>query len=401
MTIPDPATCLVGQRKSSSLENAFDKDDKMMKTRSNLPLSVLGLLGLCALVGNAFGAPAEPAPLVVHQGDRLVIPADSPLRKRIVVADVGTQIGPHGLSTPATVEADPSRVVAILPPLTGRLLELKVGLGDAVRRGQPLAVISSPDFGQAQEDAVKAADALDLANRSLVRARGVMSVGANATKDIEAAESAQRQALAEDRRARDRLATLAGGAHVDAHAHGLVVLAPTAGTVTVLNVGIGAYLNDATAPLMTVSGLDRVWITAQVPEQLLGGIAPGQAVAVTLAAYPGQTLHGKVARVSPVLEPDTRRVKVRISFDNADGRLKPNMFATAVFAAPQAATVTVPTSALLMNNDSTTVLVEVAPWTFTRRTVELGSEDNETVRIVGGLKRGERIVTRGGVLLND
>ncbi len=377
----------------------------MMKIRSNPPLSVLGLLGLCALVASAFGAPAEPAPLVVHQGDRLVIPAGSPLRKRIVVADVGTQSGPHGLSTPATVEADPSRVVAILPPLTGRLLELKVGLGDAVRRGQPLAVIGSPDFGQARDDAIKAADALDLANRSLARARGVMTVGANATKDIEAAESAQRQALAEDQRTRDRLATLAGGAQVDAHVntytHGLVVLAPMAGTVTALSVGIGAYLNDAAAPLMTVSGLDRVWITAQVPEQLLGGIAPGQAVDVTLAAYPGQTLHGKVARVSPVLEPDTRRVKVRISFDNADGRLKPNMFATAVFAAPQAATVTVPTSALLMNNDSTTVLVEVAPWTFTRRTVELGSEDNETVRIVGGLKRGDRIVTRGGVLLND
>jgi cobalt-zinc-cadmium efflux system membrane fusion protein len=45
--------------------------------------------------------------------------------------------------------------------------------------------------------------------------------------------------------------------------------------------------------------------------------------------------------------------------------------------------------------------VEVAPWTFTRRVVELGSEDGETVRIVSGLKRGERVVTRGGVLLND
>jgi len=228
-----------------------------------------------------------------------------------------------------------------------------------------------------------------------------MTVGANATKDIEAAESTQRQAIAEDQRARDRLATLTGNSHVDVHARGLVVIAPAAGIVTALTVGVGAYLNDATAPLMTVSGLDRVWVTAQVPEQLLAGISPGSTVDVALAAYPGQTLHGKVARVSPVLEADTRRAKVRIAFDNADGRLKPNMFATATFAIPQAATVTVPSSALLMNNDSTTVLVEVAPWTFTRRVVELGSEDGETVRIVGGLKRGERVVTRGGVLLND
>jgi cobalt-zinc-cadmium efflux system membrane fusion protein len=72
-----------------------------------------------------------------------------------------------------------------------------------------------------------------------------------------------------------------------------------------------------------------------------------------------------------------------------------------VFALPQAGAVSVPSSALLMNNDRTTVLVEVAPWTFVRRVVELGSEDHETVRIVGGLQPGERVVTRGGVLLND
>ncbi len=373
----------------------------MKKATPNHSLAALGLVALFALSASVFAAASEPAPLIVHQGDRIAIPADSPLRKRVVVAEVGAQGGTHGVAVPAMVEADPSRVVAILAPLTGRLVELKVGLGDAVRRGQPLAVIASPDFGQAQDDAAKAADALDLANRALARARGVMSVGANATKDIEAAESTQRQAAAEDRRARDRLATLSGNAHADPRARGLVVSAPAAGTVTALSVGVGAYLNDATAPLMTVSSLDRVWITAQVPEQLMASVVPGESVDVTLAAYPGQVLHGKVARVSPVLEPDTRRAKVRIVFDNADGRLKPNMFATAVFAMPQGVAVSVPASALLMNNDSTTVLVEVAPWTFVRRVVELGSEDGETVRIVGGLRRGERIVTRGGVLLND
>jgi cobalt-zinc-cadmium efflux system membrane fusion protein len=122
---------------------------------------------------------------------------------------------------------------------------------------------------------------------------------------------------------------------------------------------------------------------------------------VTLAAYPGQVLRGKTARVSPMLEPDTRRAKVRIPFDNADGRLRPNMFATATFAAADADGVTVPPSALLMNNDSTTVLVEVAPWTFVRRVVEIGAEDERSVQVVSGLKRGDRVVVRGGVLLND
>lgn len=372
-----------------------------MKIRPNRPLSTLRLLTLCVFANSASAAPAEPAPWVVHQGDRIVIPAESPLRQRIVVASVGEKPSPHGVSVPAMVEADPARTVAILPPLTGRLLALKVGLGDTVRRGQILAVIGSPDFGQAQDDALKAEDALDLANKALARARGVMTAGANATKDIEAAESVQRQALAENRRARDRLATLAGNKQVDVRSRGLVVTSPVSGVVTALNVGTGAYVNDSNAALMAVSSFEHVWITAQVPEQLLAGIVTGQTVDVVLAAYPGQTLRGKVAHVSPLLEPDSRRAKVRIPFDNADGRLKPNMFATAIFAVAQTAAVTVPTSALLMNNDSTTVLVEAAPWTFVRRTVELGSEDNETVRIVSGLRRGERVVTRGGVLLND
>lgn len=373
----------------------------MMKFHRSQAVAWLTLMVSCFCATSVAATASEPAALLLHQGDRIMIPAASPLRQRVVVAEVGTQSDAHGVGVPAMVEADPSRVVAILPPLTGRLIALKVGLGDSVRRGQPLAIIASPDFDQAQEDAVKAGDALDLSNRALARAQGVMSVGANATKDIEAAASAQRQAVAEDRRARNRLATLGGGARADVHAQGLVLVAPAAGTVTALNVGVGAYLNDPTAPLMTVSSLDAVWITAQVPEQLVASVKPGQPVDVTLVAYPGQTLHGKVARVSAVLEADTHRAKVRILFDNADGRLKPNMFATAVFALSQATGVTVPSSSLLMNNDNTTVLVEVAPWTFVRRVVELGSEDNDTVRIVGGLRRGDRVVTRGGVLLND
>ncbi len=369
--------------------------------KNNTPRRVASLLLSAVLSTTAWSAPAEPAPMFVIQSGRIVVPAESPLRQRLRVAAVGGQAGRHVLSVPAVVEADPARVVAIAPPLTGRLLALHVGLGDTVRRGQPLATISSPDFGQATADAEKAADALALAERALQRARGVQAVGANAGKDIEAAEAAQRDAVAEDRRARDRVSTLAGGAKVDPKTRALVVLAPVSGTVTALNAGVGAFLNDATAPLMAVSGLDRVFVTAQVPEQALASLSAGATVDVTLAAFPGQTLHGKALRASPILEPDTRRAKVRIPFDNADGHLRPNMFATAAFATSEAGSVTVPPSALLMNNDSTTVLVEVAPWTFVRRVVEIGAEDDQAVRVVSGLKRGDRVVTSGGVLLND
>ncbi len=114
---------------------------------------------LCWIAASASAARGEPAPLLLQQAGKVVIPADSRLRKQIAVAAVGSRTGPHAVSAPATVEANPSRVVTVLPPLKGRLVELKVGLGDAVRCGPILALISSPDLAQAQTDVMKRADA--------------------------------------------------------------------------------------------------------------------------------------------------------------------------------------------------------------------------------------------------
>lgn len=354
---------------------------------------------LAADAGQAAKAPAPAA--VVRQGTQLRVPADSPLRSRIATADVSMQAEPHQLTLPAVVEADPALTTNVLPPLAGRIVELKARLGDAVHRGQLLAVISSPDLAMAYADAEKAQDALALARRELERSRGLLAAGSGTAKDVEAQRSAVRQAEAEDQRTRARLSALTGTNQVDARTRLLRITAPVDGVVSSLNVGTGAFANDTTAALMTISDLNRVWVSAQVPENQIAAIAPGQPVTVTLTAYPRQPLQGTVAFIAPVLDPDSRRVKVRIGFANPDGHLKPNMFGTAVFSIPQPAGVTVPTSALLMNNDDVTVFVETAPWTFERRAVTLGDEDGGRVRILSGLAAGDRVVVSGGVLLND
>lgn len=362
-------------------------------------------------------------PMLVRRGANLVVPAQSPLRERLRVAVVEGAAGAHAVTLPAVVEADAARSVSIVPPLAGRLLELKVKLGDTVKQGQVLAVISSPDLAMAQADAVKARDVRELAQRALQRSRGVNAAGANADKDMELAESAYIQAAAEATRADARLRSL-GDRGIDSARHraapssasssasssptapipapsALVLTAPVSGTVTALNSGTGAWLNDPAAPLMVIANLEQVWISAQVPEGLIASIAKGQSANATLSAWPGQQWHGSIASVSPVLDADTHRARARIAFANADGKLKPNMYANVSVAVAATGQVSVPASALLMNNDSTTVMVEVAPWTFTRRVVVTGAEDGERVRIVSGLAVGERVVVRGGVLLND
>src|SRR5471030_1293795 len=364
-----------------------------------IALSPVLLMLMAGCHSASAGAAQEAAPMMVRQGERITVPANSPLRARLSVGAVAASAAAHAVALPGVVEADPARSVNIVPPLTGRLLELKVKLGDTVRTGQLLAVIAAPDLAQAVADADKARDARALAQHALQRARGVNEAGAIAAKDLDTAESNFAQAAAEATRADARLKTL--GAGTGSGGHTLSLTAPIAGTITALASGAGAYLNDPTATLMTIASLDQVWVTAYVPENLVAAVGKGAPASVSLPAYPGLTRQGSVAFVGAVLESDSHRNKARISFANADGKLKPNMYASVTLMLPQAAQVSVPASALLMNNDSSTVFVEVAPWTYQRRSVELGAEDGDNVRVVSGLNAGERVVTRGGVLLND
>ena len=344
---------------------------------------------------------SDSTPVFVHKGDQIFIPENSTLRSRLNVQPVAVTNTRQTLELPAMVEADPARTVNILPPLAGKVVRLDVRLGDHVVKGQPLVVIDSSDLAQAYADDDKARSSLDHAKRTLERSRSVHEAGGGPLKDLEQAESDYAQAEAEFNRAEDRLR----GIGVQPKPHGksrlLTVVAPVAGTITALTTATGAFANDPTASLMTVANLDSVWVTAMAPENDVALIADGQRVDVSLSAYPGQVFSGRVSFVSNVVEPDTRRTKVRIAFANPGCKFKPNMFATASFKIPQKSAVYVPNSALLMDNDSTTVLVEVAPWTFARRLVSPSYGEADNTRIDQGLNQDERVVVKGGVLLHD
>jgi membrane fusion protein, heavy metal efflux system len=179
------------------------------------------------------------------------------------------------------------------------------------------------------------------------------------------------------------------------------VSAPISGTVTALSTSPGSYINDPTQTLMTISNLEVVFVTANVPETDLAIVRQDEDVQFSLVAYPGRVFHGRVTSISGLLDPDTRRDRVRIAFQNSERLLKPNMFATVSLMPPHVESLLVPTSALLMNNDNTTVFVETKPWTFVRRTIQPGSDIEGQVVVLGGLSAGERVVVKGGVLLND
>jgi cobalt-zinc-cadmium efflux system membrane fusion protein len=344
---------------------------------------------------------SRPGPVFSRVGDRIVVPDGSPLRTRLSVAAVEMTQVSHKLVLPAVVEADPARTVKVLTPVTGRLTDLKVQLGARVAKGQELAVIDSSDLAQAYSDGEKARAMLKLTKQALDRLLLLEKTSAAAVKDREQAQSDYAQAQSEFARSELRLRAIGASFEQRDESRLLSLKAPVSGSIIDLQVAPGAVLNDSTAAVMTIANLDTIWVTANVPEKDTALVATDQAVDVSFPAYPGQTFSGKVLFVSDVLEPDTRRTKVRIAFDNPDKALKPGMFANAAFIAPALSRLVVPTSALLMTSDTTSVFVEVADWAFERRNVEIAYQERNTAVIKSGLRPGDRVVVKGGVRLND
>jgi cobalt-zinc-cadmium efflux system membrane fusion protein len=346
-------------------------------------------------------AGAAPQPAFSRAGNRIIVPEASPLRRLLTVSAPAAREVARTLVLPATVEADPSRTVRVMPPVTGRITELKVQLGGRVAAGQELAVIDSGDLAQAWADIDKARSAVTLTRKALDRQLGLEKAGGAAVKDREQAQSDYDQAAAELDRAEARLRAMGIPADAKEPSRLLSVTAAVSGSVIDLQAARGAFLNDPTAAMMTIANLDTVWVTASVPEKDIAFVYPGQAATVTFRSYPDGVFTGKVLFVSDVVEADTRRNKVRIAFDNPDKILKPNMFADASFLAPPVPRLMVPTSALMMTNDATSIFVEVAEWAFERRNIEIAYQEGAAVAIKTGLKPGERVVTKGGVRLND
>jgi cobalt-zinc-cadmium efflux system membrane fusion protein len=351
--------------------------------------------------GAPVAVPQKAVTNLVRDGLRIVVPEGSPLRGKLTIGTVAKKEIQRTLELPAVVEADPTRTVKVLPPVAGRLIDLKVQLGERVERGQELAVIDSSDLAQAYADEDKARSAVKMTKQTLDRALALEKYSAGSVKDRQQAENDHAQAKAELERAQSRLRAIGVPADPKEEGRKLSLKAPVSGSVIDLQVARGAHLNDPNAAIMTIANLDEIWVTANVPETNTALVAQGQAVDVVFAAYPGEVLKGRVLFVSDILDPDTRRTKVRIAFKNPDIRLKPNMFASATFVTPKQTVTVVPATAVVLRSEADQVFVEVAPWTFEARAVDIDFQQKDQVVIAHGVEADQHVVVKGAVLLND
>lgn len=360
-------------------------------------IALVAWIGVGTACNHAASAPEADKPEVERQGDKLVVPEGSPLRDRLQVEAIRQQSIQRHLTAPAVVEAEPSKMAKITPPVAGKVTRLLVKFGDKVTKGQVLMTMDAPDFMQAQSDYLRAKSADEQAGRTLARQQDLASHGIGARREVEQAQTDRETAQAELERAQMRLRQL----KTDSSKIGepLSVRSPIDGRVIDLAVTPGEFKNDPNAVLMTVADLDTIWVTASVQEKDIRRVHIGDDASAQFAAYPGEQFGGKVFMVSDLLDPDTHAIKVRVAFANPDHRLKPGMFATATFASTATSEVVIPSTALVLVGDKSFAFVETAPWAFVRRAVETAESQGPLTIVKSGVAAGERVVVKDAVLL--
>jgi membrane fusion protein, heavy metal efflux system len=300
-----------------------------------------------------------------------------------------TQVTANGTVTP-----DVNRTIHVTSLGAGRVVDLRTKLGDAVKKGQTLLVISSPDISSAFSDYEKAKADEALSHKALDRAQTLYDKGAIATKDLEVAQDAEDKAKVDVDTADHHVRILGGD---PAHSSPLIELkAPVSGTIVEQNVAgsEGIKSLDNTPNLFTIANLSEVWVVCDVFENDLGEVHVGDAAEIRLNAFPERVFKGKVADISRVLDPNTRSAKVRIVLGNADGALRSGMFAVATFHSRKLTNrIVVPSTAIMRLHDKDWVFRKEGDKQFRKIEIKAdGLAPDGMQEIREGVKAGDEVV---------
>ncbi|HEY0366383.1 MAG TPA: efflux RND transporter periplasmic adaptor subunit [Pyrinomonadaceae bacterium] len=387
---------------------------------SILPLLAVIVFQGCNRASNAPSNAASPSPsaAAMSAGDSahaidIEIVAPQPIAGTIVAT--GKILVPE------------DRMANIGPVHEGRLVRLYAGQGSIVRKGQKLADLESADIDQAEADYLKALADYDNARRTSAaevkfaqatydRTKMLYEKSVTAGKNVESAEhdlevakasaaSTVAQTKAALTSARRHLLILGlKDSDIDALASKsnlsavFSLTAPISGVVIERNGTIGATVGSD-ANVFKIIDISRVWIDANVFEKDLERVRRGQEVKVSVPAFPGVSFSGRVILITSVVDPETRSVKVRTEVANADGRLKPDMFASVqIITDLRRTAISIPQAAVLDDGGKTVVFIAAGNG-YAKREVHAGIQGNGRVEIIDGLQAGDKVVVKGNYLL--
>ena len=310
------------------------------------------------------------------------------------LAEVDTRQLPTEITANGTITPDVNRTIHVTSMGSGRVMDLRVRLGDFVQKGQVLMTVSSADLSSAMSDYQKARADEDLARRALERAQLLYDRGALAAKDLEAARNAEDKAKVDLATAEQHVRIIGGDPQHPSQF--LSLRAPVSGTIVEQNVAgfEGIKSLDNTPNLFTIADLTQVWVVCDVFENDLGEVHVGDIAEVRLNAFPDKVFSGKVSDISRVLDPNTRSAKVRIILANGDGSLRPGMFAVATFRSRKTQPeIVVPTTAVMRLHDKDWVFMRESSNRFRRTEVHTGGVTPDGFsELKQGIEPGQQVV---------
>jgi len=355
-----------------------------MRIRTKLWIAIpLGLVAVLAALG---GVKAAQINTLIKAGAAFSPPPESvsaaEVRKERWVARrlaIGSLVAVHGVTLGSEV--------------AGLIREINFDSGAAVRKGALLVKLDT----SAEEAQLQAARAdAELARISLERARRLREAGSTSPADLDAAEAHDKQASA-------------AVANLEAIIAKKSIRAPFDGRISIRQVELGQVLS-AGAPVASLQSITPIHADFWLPQQDLIDLKEGQAVQLVTDTFPQDTWKGAITAINPEVDPGTRNVKVRATFPNPNGRLRPGMFANVeVLSAEQHEVVVIPVTAVLYAPYGDTVYVieqgkDAAgheALTVRQQFLRLGEKRGDFVEVESGLSPGQRVVSSGAFKLRN
>jgi HlyD family secretion protein len=302
--------------------------------------------------------------------------------------------------------------VSVVPRVSGRLEDIGVRLGDRVRRGQRLAKIEDFELVEQVRQAEAALDVsratirqreadLDLARTSAERSRSLFAQELLPRQTLDDSEARFQAAMAQLDLARAQNAqSTARLDELRINLANTVVTSPVDGFVSRRTVDQGAFISQ-NAAVVEVVDISTVRLVANVVERDLRKLVAGNATTVEVDAFPGELFEGRIARVSPVLDPATRTAPIEIEIPNRDFRLKPGMYArVGIRTGTDTDALLVPAKAMVDLGGRRGVFVPVSNQALFR-IIQVGREQHDVVEVLGGIGEGDTVITTGAGSLRD
>ncbi|MFZ5657287.1 MAG: efflux RND transporter periplasmic adaptor subunit [Pseudomonadota bacterium] len=279
----------------------------------------------------------------------------------------------------ATLAVDESRQYAIAPRFDGWVERLYSNqTGQAVRAGQPLLAVYSPQVAATREE-------IRLADNAIQRLGGADPAGAAAMRRLRDAAM---------QRLRNWEISTAGSA-----GNTVLFRSPVSGFVLEKPVVQGARFAPGET-ILRVADLSRVWAVAHVPVAQAQGLATGRPARFESPTRPGEVAEGRITFIQPTVDSQSRTLDVRVEISNLSGEWRPGLFGNLTFDGPQVDALTVPEAAVIDSGERQVALVDLGGGRFAPREVAVGRRLGGRIEILSGLREGERVVTAANFLID-